>query len=393
MKITIFSFIMAIIWSTCVTLILILFIKKRSFVIRFSIPEILILFLLPAVRMLIPVEFTFTKEVTSIKMVNNIYQLLCLEVIEPGKFKISVSSLLLFIWIVGSLILTLRFFINYIQVIKVLYSYTENNNEQIQRIAHNVSFGIRYHRNIKIIISNNIDIPMGIGIFKKMILLPDQVYSDDDLKYIILHEYTHFKNKDLELKMLTQLYCFIFWWNPAVYLFRKELQQLLEIKCDLTVIKDFDNRQKVNYLSAILRMIKKSNNKRMIYGNKAVSLFGNNQESSIAERFSIISSGETTSRNKVMVFLFYVCFLIVYLLSYYFVLQSKFSVPENEIYTESDVFESIYISQRCEVASSAGVKLYSDSTIYKYRVINGRTQYRGWNETKNCWVDSNWIYL
>lgn len=37
------------------------------------------------------------------------------------------------------------------------------------------------------------------------------------------------------------------------------------------------------------------------------------------------------------------------------------------------------------------IVLYADSIIYKYRVANNRLQYRRWNETRNYWVDSEWI--
>lgn len=36
---------------------------------------------------------------------------------------------------------------------------------------------------------------------------------------------------------------------------------------------------------------------------------------------------------------------------------------------------------------------YSDVIEVKYRVNNGITQYRRWNRSKGCWVDSNWINL
>lgn len=32
-----------------------------------------------------------------------------------------------------------------------------------------------------------------------------------------------------------------------------------------------------------------------------------------------------------------------------------------------------------------------DVIIYKYRVWNGKIQYRRWNATKECWVDPQWL--
>lgn len=33
----------------------------------------------------------------------------------------------------------------------------------------------------------------------------------------------------------------------------------------------------------------------------------------------------------------------------------------------------------------------ADVIVNKYRVYNGVPQYRRWNETRNCWVDPDWI--
>ena len=34
---------------------------------------------------------------------------------------------------------------------------------------------------------------------------------------------------------------------------------------------------------------------------------------------------------------------------------------------------------------------YADVIVYKYRIENGKQQYRRWNETRGYWVDPYWI--
>lgn len=36
-------------------------------------------------------------------------------------------------------------------------------------------------------------------------------------------------------------------------------------------------------------------------------------------------------------------------------------------------------------------KSNEDVIVYKYRMWNGKVQYRRWNKTKGYWVDANWI--
>lgn len=39
------------------------------------------------------------------------------------------------------------------------------------------------------------------------------------------------------------------------------------------------------------------------------------------------------------------------------------------------------------------VSPYADKIVMKYRIHNGKKQYRRWNDTKHCWIDSHWIDL
>lgn len=43
--------------------------------------------------------------------------------------------------------------------------------------------------------------------------------------------------------------------------------------------------------------------------------------------------------------------------------------------------------------SNENIIPHADVIVRKYRVINGVTQYRRWNETKGYWVDSEWLPL
>lgn len=55
--------------------------------------------------------------------------------------------------------------------------------------------------------------------------------------------------------------------------------------------------------------------------------------------------------------------------------------------TEAAEIERIYEASE----SDEGIVPYADVIVTKFRVINGVTQYRRWNETKGYWVDSDWI--
>lgn len=48
---------------------------------------------------------------------------------------------------------------------------------------------------------------------------------------------------------------------------------------------------------------------------------------------------------------------------------------------------SVYL----ETVSQEKSAYSQDVIVKKYRIYNGKRQYRRWNETKQCWVDPKWI--
>ena len=52
------------------------------------------------------------------------------------------------------------------------------------------------------------------------------------------------------------------WWNPLVYLLRRDLPQILEIRCDMAVTKDYTVSQKAEYLQTIVNSLKRMGKER-----------------------------------------------------------------------------------------------------------------------------------
>jgi len=89
--------------------------------------------------------------------------------------------------------------------------------------------------------------PMLIGIFKPVIVLPNGEYSADQLRAIYLHELTHMRRHDVLVKWLSLLTCALHWFNPLIWLTRKEIDRACELACDEAVIREMDASGKQAY--------------------------------------------------------------------------------------------------------------------------------------------------
>ena len=85
-----------------------------------------------------------------------------------------------------------------------------------------------------------VETPILIGLFCPTIILPDKKYEDMKLRNILIHEIVHMKRNDIFVKWLLIFVGAIHWFNPFIYIVRREMNKACELACDESVIKKFN---------------------------------------------------------------------------------------------------------------------------------------------------------
>jgi len=67
-----------------------------------------------------------------------------------------------------------------------------------------------------------------------------------------LHELTHLRRRDITIKWLALLACAIHWFNPLVWLTRRELDRACELSCDEIIVSNMDNSDKQGYGNTLI---------------------------------------------------------------------------------------------------------------------------------------------
>ena len=324
MQITLFSLFMSVIWSGALV-VFNHFCRKNPFLIRqLGITNLLCLYLFPVLRMILPCEFSFTRVIDSPEVFDDIYAN------KTGAVQITVVTVLLTVWAAVAVVLLLRFAVQYRRMLKIFSTCSVCESEQCRRVFNRVLNTCKRQVKVEIRQSRYIQIPMGAGIFRRCILLPEKEYSDSELYYILRHEYTHFQNRDLTVKIFMYIYWCIFWWNPVIYFLKKDMEQLLEIKCDLDVTAHMGNRDKAEYLATIVAMLKNAEAKkeeRLFCG--AATLVSGSGGAKIVERFQIVSSGCGNGRkNGLFAGGWLLIFVLLTAASYSFAVRPDYEMPE-----------------------------------------------------------------
>jgi hypothetical protein len=87
-----------------------------------------------------------------------------------------------------------------------------------------------------------------------MIILPDRDYTNDQLQAVLLHELTHLYRNDVFVKWLTLITCALHWFNPIIWLTRREIDRACELACDEAVINKLSGDSKLHYCDTLVRM-------------------------------------------------------------------------------------------------------------------------------------------
>lgn len=94
--------------------------------------------------------------------------------------------------------------------------------------------------------------PLCLGVVRPCIYLPEHTDDGPALEYALRHEYAHLRRRHPACKLAAQLMCALHWFNPAVWLLRRMLNEACEFDCDRAVTRALDRTEKTGYCAALL---------------------------------------------------------------------------------------------------------------------------------------------
>lgn len=328
MHITLFSFVTAVLLSSL--LIVALYLSRKSVktirMLNFGYLACLYLFCLG--RMFFSLELPFAAVIRAPSLMNPLHDVneANLPMME-GAFL--VSDLLLLVWAVGSILLFAQFLIRYHRGKRDIDRLPKQENQVLQKILDELQRGNKRRIPIQVLCCSGLSTPCGIGLLRRQILLPSQEYTEEELFHILRHELQHFQTHDLLVKWMIRVFQCLFWWNPFVYLLGKDMDQVLEIKCDLSVVKNYSRQETLAYMRTIKSQLEQAIHTEKIVPVASASLVGNFAMSNVEERFLYLAESlRPNQRKELPKPAFAVLFAALIMASYSFVLQSSYEAPE-----------------------------------------------------------------
>jgi beta-lactamase regulating signal transducer with metallopeptidase domain len=112
------------------------------------------------------------------------------------------------------------------------------------------------HRDVRICVSSEINVPVAVGIFDAMILLPsDLVHELDasDLDRVLLHELAHVRRSDDWVNLFERIAQALFFFSPGIYWITRQMDLEREVACDDWVLER--STENVPYARCLARIV------------------------------------------------------------------------------------------------------------------------------------------
>lgn len=334
----VFPFIMAVLTNSLMIVIIYFLRKVPYFSNLFSVWFMVILYLFCVLRIFLPIEFPNAQIVL---MDNTVYTSIVEAFIQRDADGIARpnTALIVFLcaWAIGIIVIGLSNLISQRRFFRYLMANgdyaTDHEREIFCGVAKDV---LKSDKNVLLRKTDVITGTVVVGLIHKTVLIPDETYTDDELKMMFRHECMHIKNKDLWIKLLVQIYCCIFWWNPFAYLLKTDLDVSLEMKCDLNATKDLSNTEKLTYIETLKnRSIVKSGGKPFVI---CAELADGKKKSQLVARIKAVLAEPPKKVGQIVSnLLVALIFVAVFVGSYVFIWQPDFGLDiSNEAYHLED---------------------------------------------------------
>jgi bla regulator protein BlaR1 len=97
--------------------------------------------------------------------------------------------------------------------------------------------------------------PFITGLFRSEVFLPPDFarrFSEQEQQWILLHELTHLKRRDLWVRLVAEGFRALFWFNPLAHLAVRLLRQDQEYACDQAVVSRCTPQERYRYGRALI---------------------------------------------------------------------------------------------------------------------------------------------
>ncbi|HFL7850564.1 TPA: beta-lactam sensor/signal transducer BlaR1 [Staphylococcus aureus] len=233
----------------------------------------------------------------------------------------SIDNICTVIWIVLVIILSFKF-LNSLLYLKYLKKQSLYLNKKEKNKINKILFNHQYKRNIVIRKAESIHSPTTFWYGKYIILIPSLYFksiNDKKLKYIILHEYAHAKNRDTLHLIIFNIFSIAMSYNPLIQIVKRKMIHDNEVEADRFVLNNISKNEFKSYAEAIMDSVLKTP-----FFNKNILSHSFNGKKSLLKR-RLINIKEANLKKQSKLILIFICIFTFFIM----IIQSQFLIGQS----------------------------------------------------------------
>lgn len=306
------------------------FIMRRSsvFLAKRTVSFLILTVLLGIVRLFFPIDFDRNYVIRSYHVIPAIEDFLD----RPVAGSISVGSLLLGIWIVGTLAFLTRDLIRQLRFLREIRHFPSVDRLDLIELAS--EFGSSF----SLLVSPEISRPYVAGLLHPVIYLPDLQLPEEQWRIILRHEVQHIRSLDGWKKLFFLVIQALFWWNPLAHVSLSEIDTLIELQCDAKVTADM-NAEEVDCYLETLKSLKVQSTASAVPVGASTLVWDQKQ---LVARFRALQDAGFSKKKRPHI-IAYILLFAVFVASYFVIVQPIRYPDETEYWDKSIETEEGYI--------------------------------------------------
>ena len=174
----------------------------------------------------------------------------------PARRMLDVSAVLFWAWLAGAAVFLIVQLIGYGSFRRLMrrWSGTVTNARYFEILSEEAErLGVAAP---KAQLCAAVSTPALTGLFRPTLLLPHENYTESDLRFILRHELTHLKRRDILYKLVLTLANALHWFNPLSYVMLHLADEDIELSCDSAVTLRMEKAERAAYSETLLKAVR-----------------------------------------------------------------------------------------------------------------------------------------
>lgn len=174
--------------------------------------------------------------------------------VKPAVRSLTLSQVLFWVWLAGAVLLLLWHLVGFLRFKTYLRRWAKPMEPP--HFLPDLTRELGLAQPVRLLTCPGVKGPMMTGLFAPTVILPEELPPREDLWFILRHELTHFRRRDILYKTLLLCANLVHWFNPLTWVLLRSAEGDLERCCDDDVVKGLPDADRARYGQVILDAVR-----------------------------------------------------------------------------------------------------------------------------------------